>query len=268
VPLPLAHHFEDSGVVFVRTSWDVDATAFAFKAGPPEGHRVAALLPRIPEWRLSSGHAHPDANSFIIWANGRYLTGDTGYAGIPSSRHHNTIIVGGFGQGVEGKHDVWSAIDYRTLDATRIVEASIETANVRIVGEAASSYDPTAGVKRFTRTFTFEAPDRFTVSDVVETASPQTVEWFLHSDGPIATDGNHYRMPGLDVLVTAPGASDYAIAPTVVTAPGQPGSIEQGSSDRRGYELLVRMPAATRTLIGATLTIANTPRAAGGLRYE
>ena len=65
----------------LRTSWDRDATAFAFKAGPPEGHRVATLLSRLPEWRLDSGHAHPDAGSFIIWADGRYLTGDTGYAG-------------------------------------------------------------------------------------------------------------------------------------------------------------------------------------------
>ena len=40
--IPLAHHFKDSGVIFSRTSWNADATAFAFKAGPPEGHRVAA----------------------------------------------------------------------------------------------------------------------------------------------------------------------------------------------------------------------------------
>ncbi|HXG54299.1 MAG TPA: DUF4962 domain-containing protein [Vicinamibacterales bacterium] len=40
--VPLAHHFKDSGVVYSRTSWDRSATAMAFKAGPPEGHRVAA----------------------------------------------------------------------------------------------------------------------------------------------------------------------------------------------------------------------------------
>jgi hypothetical protein len=261
--MPLSHHFEDSGVVFVRTSWDADATAFAFKCGPPEGHRVATLLPRIAEWRLSSGHAHPDANSFILWAGGRYLTGDTGYAGLPSSRHHNTITAGGFGQGVEGKHDVWSAIDYRTLDATRIVEASIDPSTVRLVGDAASSYDPKAGVKRFTRTFTFEAPYRFTVSDVVETAAPQAVEWFLHSDTPISKDGNRYRIgdrkAGLDVVVTSQAPIVPATGPTTVMAPGQPGSIEQGSTDQRGFQLLVRAPAATRTVIDATLLVVKEP---------
>jgi hypothetical protein len=31
--LPLSHHFEDSGVVYTRSSWDKGATAIAFKAG-------------------------------------------------------------------------------------------------------------------------------------------------------------------------------------------------------------------------------------------
>lgn len=53
--IPTVHHFEDSGVAFLRTSWDASATAFAFKAGPPEGHRAPRLIAGIPEWRLSSG---------------------------------------------------------------------------------------------------------------------------------------------------------------------------------------------------------------------
>ncbi len=50
--LPLTHHFDDSGVVYHRTSWNADATAVAFKAGPPEGHRATTLLATVPEWRL------------------------------------------------------------------------------------------------------------------------------------------------------------------------------------------------------------------------
>ena len=100
--------------------------ATAFKAGPPEGHRVARLLAMAPEWSLDSGHAHPDANSFIIWAGGRYLTGDTGYAGVPQARHHNTITVDGAGQGVEGDHDVWRGMDYARLAGTRIISVSSE----------------------------------------------------------------------------------------------------------------------------------------------
>jgi hypothetical protein len=51
------HHFEDHGVVYWRSGWGKDATAFAFKCGPPEGHRTLALLKEFPDWHLSSGHA-------------------------------------------------------------------------------------------------------------------------------------------------------------------------------------------------------------------
>ena len=171
----------DSGVVFARTSWESDATAFAFKAGPPEGHRVARLLPKIPEWKLSSGHAHPDANSFIIWARGQYLTGDTGYSGLVSARQHNTVTVGGLGQGVESEHDVWRSIPYATLGKTRIVSVGklttdAETGSLKIVGDATSSYPASAALTRFQRTFTFHAPDRFTIEDIVETSAPKTIE--------------------------------------------------------------------------------------------
>ena len=49
--LPLRHRFEDSGVVFFRTSWEKDALAFAFKAGP------AGRTPRGPAARAGAGVA-------------------------------------------------------------------------------------------------------------------------------------------------------------------------------------------------------------------
>ena len=57
--------------------------------------------------------------------NGRYLTGDTGYAGLPSARNHNTMTFGGVGQGVESQHDVWREMPYRALDGIRIREATL-----------------------------------------------------------------------------------------------------------------------------------------------
>src|SRR5262249_13574941 len=38
------HYFPDHEVVFWRERWAPDATAFAFKCGPPEGHHTEALL--------------------------------------------------------------------------------------------------------------------------------------------------------------------------------------------------------------------------------
>jgi hypothetical protein len=258
--LPLAHHFTDSGVVYVRSSWTTDATAIAFKAGPPEGHRVAALLPGIPEWRLDSGHAHPDAGSFIVWAHGRYLTGDTGYAGVPSARNHNTLTFGAIGQGVETQHDVWRSIPYRALDGIRIRTADISRDHARIVADLAAAYPKTAGVTTLTRTFVWDGGSTITVTDAVTLAAPKTAEWYLQSDTPFEGSGQRFHNgkagePALRVSFTSPQHLAVAQGAGTVKAPGAPGSIEQGADEQRGYTLRATAPAADTFRFDVTLEV-------------
>ena len=247
--LPLSHHFEDSGVVYMRTSWKSDATAIAFKAGPPEGHRVAALLATLPEWRLDSGHAHPDAGSFIIWAHGRYLTGDTGYAGLPSARNHNTLTFAGGGQGVETQHDVWRQMDYRALDAIRIREANLAGGKARIVADLAAAYPVAAGISAYTRTFTWDGASLITVTDAVTLKTPQASQWHLQSDTPFAGSGTTFvnskeGEARLRVSFAAPADVAVTTGGATVKAPGPPGSIEKGTEEQRGYVLTAAARAA------------------------
>jgi Heparinase II/III-like protein len=247
--LPLRHRFEDSGVAFFRTSWEKDALAFAFKAGPPEGHRAARLLAQVPEWRPSTGHSHPDAGSFIVWAGGRLVVGDTGYAGKPLARHHNTVVIGEFGQGMEKEHDAWEGMDRAALDRVRITQATLTPASARIVADIAAAYPPAAGLTTLRREFTFEAPGRFRVRDQIETAEPRPAAWYLHADHPFAIDGTSFRdRPGdvLDGRAILPAGARLRTGPTILTAPGQPGSIEQGRPDQRGFEIVIEPPAASR----------------------
>jgi Heparinase II/III-like protein/Domain of unknown function (DUF4962) len=241
--LPLVHRFEDSGVVFFRSSWDKDALAFAFKAGPPEGHRAARLLARVPEWRSSTGHSHPDAGSFIVWAGGRVLVGDTGYAGRPQARHHNTVVVGGFGQGLEREHDAWDGMDRAELGRIRIEEATLGPDAVRIVAEIAAAYPPAAGLTTFRRELSFAAPGHFRVRDRLLTREERSLEWFLHGDRPFEATGASFRTgegeSALHGRVVLPEGARLHTGPTILTAPGQPGSIEQGRKDQRGFELVV-----------------------------
>jgi hypothetical protein len=250
--LPLRHRFEDSGVVFFRTSWEKDALAFAFKAGPPEGHRAARLLAAVPEWRQSTGHSHPDAGSFVVWAGGAALVSDTGYAGRPQARQHNTVVVGGLGQGLEKEHDTWEGMDRAALDRVRIEEAVLAPSSVRIVAEIAAAYAPAAGLRSFRRELRFDAPGSFRVRDALETAEERSFEWFLHADRPFTIDGTGFRSAHagatLEGTVAAPAAARLRTGPTILTAPGQPGSIEQGRADQRGFELVVAPPAAARTM--------------------
>lgn len=250
--LPLWHRFEDSGVVFFRTSWEKDALVFAFKAGPPEGHRAARLLAQVPEWRQSTGHAHPDAGSFIVWAAGRVLVGDTGYAGRPQARHHNTVVVAGLGQGLEREHDTWEGMDRAALGRVRIEEASLKQSSARIVAEIAAAYPPAAGLSVFRRELSFEAPGRFRVRDRLEIAKDRALEWYLHADRPFEIDGLAFRdasdAAAFHGRAALPRGARLRTGPTILTAPGQPGSIEQGRQDQRGFELVIEPAAAARAV--------------------
>jgi hypothetical protein len=248
---PLQHHFKDMGVFYYRTSWEKDALALAFKAGPPEGHRVASLLPKLPEWSLDSGHAHPDAGSFIIWANGRYLTGDTGYAGLPSARNHNTVTFGGVGQGVEGQHDVWRGAPYSVFNGIRIRNVTSDGKAITIEADLAAAYPKVAALSAFTRTFIFDGASSFSVSDRFALKEPTAIEWRLQSDSPFAPGANGvYRNaapgePAVEVRVAEPPDAAIATAVGRIKAPGQPGSITAGPEEDRGHVLtaIAKAPA-------------------------
>jgi hypothetical protein len=253
---PLQHHFEDMGVYYFRTSWEKDALAFAFKAGPPEGHRVASLLSNIPEWSLDSGHAHPDQGSFIIYANGRYLTGDTGYAGLPTARNHNTVTFDGVGQGVEGDHDVWRGAPYAGFDGIRIRDIKVDGPRVTIEADLGAAYPKVPALGAFTRSFGFDGASSFDVTDHVSLKGPSSIEWRLQSDAPFDAENRNGAGPALKVTIDEPKAAEITREIGKLKVPGPPGSITSGKEEDRGYVLTVKTQApAGEARIHATLSV-------------
>jgi hypothetical protein len=245
------HYFPDHDVAYWRSSWNKDATAFAFKNGPPEGHATNENVKNFPEWRLSSGHAHPDAASFIIWANGKYLTGDSGYAGVPLTEHHNTLTFDGIGQNREGKgHDVFVGIPYERLNKIRIVDAKMNAQKVSILADVTAAYEPEVGVKKFIRSFEFTAPNKFIVTDDIETDTPKIITSFLHADNVInqlSTNIFEFEPIGTSLLteINAPKMFQTKIEKNILTAPGRPGSVDKGEREERG----VRLAISTRSKV-------------------
>jgi hypothetical protein len=241
------HYFPDHDVFYWRSDWSKAATAFAFKSGPPEGHHAAALVKKFPDWRLSSGHAHPDANSFIIFARGEYLTGDTGYAGVPMTEHHNTLLINGKGQAKEGNgHDVFTEVPYERLNRIRISEVKVGQDQIIVRGDATAAYEPELGLKKFVREFVFRPGAGFTISDEVETAKPAVLTFVLHADDRIEKEEGclfHLKAGGvkllIDPIIKQPNAIQSAIETNVVTAPGPPGAVDKGERQERGQKLLL-----------------------------
>ena len=262
-PVPIekqttSHYFPDHDVFYWRSDWSRNATAFAFKCGPPEGHHTEAVLKQFPDWRLSSGHAHPDANSFIIFARGQYLTGDSGYAGVPMTEHHNTLLVNGKGQGKEGEgHDAFSEMSYAQMNDVRIVDFKVDRDKVTVRGDAAAAYLPELGLKKFVREFAYQPDAGFTVADDIETIRPAVLTWVLHADDRIEkgegcvftiTAGRVKLLD--DVILAAPveptqQSIESKIETNNLTAPGPPGAVDKGERQVRGQKLLLSTAVPT-----------------------
>jgi hypothetical protein len=242
------YRFPDNDVVFWRSGWDAQATAIAFKCGPPEGHSATSLIAKMPDWHTEEGHVHPDVNSFILWAHGQYLTGDSGYAGVPLTVEHNTLLVDGRGQGNEGKgHDAWAGFPYERLNLARITSAKLSSQGFELEGEGAGVYDSSLGVKRYLRSLTMKTPGKLEVRDVVESILPHTFTEVLHSDSTIAMkDKQSYRTEingvPLNMHLLLPERATSKIESNVVMGPGRPGSVDKGSPEPRGERLIVSTP--------------------------
>jgi len=259
-PIPIErqaawHYFPDHDVFYWRSGWSKDASAFAFKCGPPEGHHTEAMLKQFPDWRLSSGHAHPDANSFIIFARGQYLTGDSGYAGVPMTEHHNTLLVNGKGQGKEGEgHDAFAEVSYELLNQIRIVDVKVDKNRVSVRADATAAYLPELGLKSFVREFVYQPSSGFTITDEVETVKPSILTLLLHADDEIEKiNGKRFSISADGVKLLIEPAIDFpahtefksAIETNTVTAAGPPGAVDKGEQQERGRKLLLSTPVPT-----------------------
>ena len=259
--LPPFHHFEDHGVVFFRSDWSESAMALAFKCGPPEGYATEDRLERFPDWHLSSGHAHPDANSLIVFAHGAYLTGDSGYSGVPRSDQQNTVLINGRGQRFkEAGHNAFKGAEYSRLTQMKIDVKALAKGQLHVVGDATSAYPPDMGLRRFTREVRLTAGDLQVIDKLhTDEASTFTVLW--HSDGPIDLKSpRSIRIvrptATLDIEVTEGLNVDTKIEPNWMTGPGRPGSVQKGKREARGFRARVSntTPAAS-IVVGTQLKI-------------
>jgi hypothetical protein len=254
--LPLVHHFENAGALLARSSWRDDASAFAFRCGPPEGHHVARLLREFPEWRQSTGHAHPDAGSFILFARGRYLTGDAGYTGVKQTAHHNTLLVDGRGQEQDGRHEVFRDVPPERLDRIRIASLKREDQTLDVTCDLAAAYPEELGLLRLERRFSAKAFRSFRVVDTLEARAPRALTALIHADRePRRLGPRLFAIDALRVQVEEPADVSARIEPQFVIAQGRPGSVEKGEREQRGYVLALAAPAARAARLVVTLTL-------------
>ena len=219
---PPYHYFSDMEVVHWRENWsDRNATAIAFKSGPPAGHHFAKHLERTPDAKPSLGHAHPDAGSFLLFSRGVFLTNDTGYTGKKETADHNSILVDGIGQHKGGT--AWSTFtdkpypEYNKIRMENIWLASKVVASTAVL-EAA--YDDALQISSLRRNLILVDARFLVVRDSIESKAEHVYSWRVHTDKPpVATATNRYRMDNDSarlVIVPLAGLQKAEIAPTIV----------------------------------------------------
>jgi hypothetical protein len=174
--LPTQHHFDNLGLVVSRSDWSGDENIVAFKSGPPMGHKDLAM----PGY-YGGGHQQPDANHFMVYANGEYLIRDDGYADKWTS-NHNTLLVNGAGQIGEGTPFFQSAVakDAGSVGHVRAAESNSTFDYIR--GEAAGTYPSSAELSKYERHLIYIKPGVLVVVDDIAATSPQDLELRFHPE--------------------------------------------------------------------------------------
>lgn len=176
--LPTLHHFRDLEILSARSDWSGGESLVAFKCGPPGGHAAPSKFSTDP----GVGHAHPDANHFVVFGEGEWLIRDDGYA-RKFTLQHNTLLVDGRGQLGEGG-DWLNARDWFPGPGEHpgIFHVRHSRRLDEFAGQAAPAYPESAGVRSFVRHLYFLKPDVVIVADDIVVDRERQLELCLHPE--------------------------------------------------------------------------------------
>jgi len=177
--LPLARHFTDKDMVFMRSDWKGDETIVAFKCGPHAGHHALRNYPQC----VGGGHMAADAGTLLVYAHGERMISDGGYAKKYTS-YRNTVLVNGKGQTGEcdGELDWFECSDLRREKrGPRLLRADFSASMDYLIGDATLAYGPEAGLKQYLRHLLYLRPGTVVIVDELTAGKPSTFELFFHA---------------------------------------------------------------------------------------
>ncbi|MFA7342994.1 MAG: DUF4962 domain-containing protein [Terrimicrobiaceae bacterium] len=189
--LPTSAFFPDLGLAIFRSGWSKGASIVAIKCGPPSGISALRAANTLPVADATFGHAHPDANSFLWWAEGAWRIGDpAGYTRYKATHYENVWLAGPSGQ--RGEREWLDASSYLgdTAQAWVVRVATSPKADY-FVGEAAPAYEPEARLKSFRRHLLFVKSARpyLVIWDRIESATPHVWTNCLHAESGFSVTG-------------------------------------------------------------------------------
>lgn len=248
--LPLVGLFPDLGLVVTRTSWKDDAAAIALHCGAPGGQHLVEKTLTLKNASPNNGHTHPDANSFVFWADKAWRIGLPGaYTIVKTTHNENTWTVGGKGQ--RGDDQMW--FDQKTYmgrsDQAHLVTVATSPEADYVVGEAGPAYHDESGLLQFTRHLLFvKASKPYVVTwDRLAAKAPQTWTSYLHIFDPVTVTGNTFQIAAPKADPQPSWGSFFGPGPLKIT--GDPLMVLREHTKapaQHGYELAVSPTGETK----------------------
>ena len=210
--LPTMRYFDNMGMVSARSDWSGSESMVTFKCGAPCGLTLNG--PQYSNDTEDVGHAHPDANHFVLFGNGEFLIRDDGYLDIKKSENHNTLLVGGKGQLGEGQ-EFFDLTPYLNATTFPSILKTYSSPNLDyFVGEAAPAYSFAQGVRQFTRHLLFLKPNALVVFDDIQLSQSAAMELRFHTEAnPVSSGSNVYLSKGANGVLRT-----ELLTPSVATA--------------------------------------------------
>ena len=173
--LPTFRHFEDMGLVFMRSDWSGSESVLALRCGPAAGHHAGTRFRHA----VAGGHMHPSAGTIQLATSDGPLIVHTGYT-HKLTAHASTLLVNGKGQLGEGC-DWFEDLDFRKgHPAPAITRVESRRNYDYAVADATAAYPSEAGLRRFHRHVIFIKPACWLIVDDLEAAKPASFEILFH----------------------------------------------------------------------------------------
>jgi len=226
--LPTFKHFDDMGLVHMRSGWDGNEAVLEFKCGPYIGKHALAKFDYDP----GGGHVHPDAGAVQLFAFGDWLLVDDGY-NLKMTAYQNTALVDGVGQTGEGRAWFQGGVLCKEKRGPTILRAEAYADHDSVIGDVGPAYEKKAGLKQFLRHVLYLKPACWVIADEFETEAPATFELYFHADFPFGSAGkNAYTVAGkrgalrLTCLLPADAAGEAMKQPLKNVHGDEAGTIE------------------------------------------
>lgn len=199
--LPKVKHFEDLGLISIRSGWTEEDFIFNFKCSAPGGEKQFKKNIELLDKQIDSlgwSHQHPDNNSFIVVNKNAYCFIDDGYnRNIQFNNHNNVSVDGTLLKVMGGKNPLKDSLKAEmdkpgfSIDQFKGTVTRFEEKEdyVIVEGETSGMYDTDLKLTNYTRTVLVRFDGIIISVDVLNSEENHIYTQHMHSDAePINSD--------------------------------------------------------------------------------